>query len=216
MSSMTLSIMGIERYITGMGNDSLFKNITIPEDINKDLLVNTILEDSAHFEALYTNPDYLRDSITNWFNRYLYTFDKWVKALAIEYNPLSNYDRHEEYTDSEGTITTGHDTMTSTSTSNDSVNGTVTDKVVPYEDGILTNKGQTENVSTNNVSTTGNTATDTSTNNNRTLTHTAHLYGNIGVTSSQEMLQNELEIAKFNIIKQISDLFVSDYCLMIY
>ena len=216
MSSMTLSIMGIERYITGMGNDSLFKNITIPNDINKDLLVNTILEDSAHFETLYSNPDYLRDSITNWFNRYLYTFDKWVKALAIEYDPLNNYDRHEEYTDSEGTIVTGHDTMTSASTSNDSVNGTVTDKVVPYEDGILTNKGQTENVSTDNVSTTGNTTTDTSSNNNRTLTHTAHLFGNNGVTTSQELLQNELEVAKFNIIKQISDLFVSDYCLMIY
>lgn len=47
-------------------------------------------------------------------------------------------------------------------------------------------------------------------------THTAHLYGNIGVTTSQQMLQSELDIARFNLYEQIADLFVEDFCIMIY
>lgn len=47
-------------------------------------------------------------------------------------------------------------------------------------------------------------------------THTAHLYGNIGVTTSQQMLQSELDIARFNLYEQIADLFVEEFCIMIY
>lgn len=38
----------------------------------------------------------------------------------------------------------------------------------------------------------------TSRNENETYTHTSHMYGNIGVTTSQQMLQSEREVAYFN------------------
>lgn len=47
-------------------------------------------------------------------------------------------------------------------------------------------------------------------------THKGHLYGNIGITSSQQLLQAELDVARFNLYDQIADLFISEFCLMVY
>lgn len=46
--------------------------------------------------------------------------------------------------------------------------------------------------------------------------HTLRAYGNIGVTTSQQMLQSELDIQRWNIYEQIADMFISEFCLMIY
>lgn len=244
MSTMSVTIMGIERYLLGRGEKSLFEYITIPSGIDKDILINTIMNDSANFELLYSNPNYLRFMITNWFKTHYYTFNKWYEALNLEYNPLDNYDRYEEYQDSEHSnslgkslksstttdINTGTDTMNSTSTSSDIVAGDTTEQVVPYEDSTLTDRSKTLTNNQDNATTTGSTTStssanhngteryedNTTSNGNRTLTHTAHLHGNIGVTTSMELIKSQLDLVTFNIIQQISDLFCTDFCVMIY
>ena len=65
--------------------------------------------------------------------------------------------------------------------------------------------------------TTGATFSETGSNTGaKTVTHTAHLYGNIGVTTSQQMLQSELDVARWNLYEQIADLFCEEMCIMIY
>lgn len=51
---------------------------------------------------------------------------------------------------------------------------------------------------------------------NETSTHKAHLYGNIGVTTSAQMLREFLDIERFNIYEQIADLFIDEFCIMVY
>lgn len=46
--------------------------------------------------------------------------------------------------------------------------------------------------------------------------HTAHLYGNIGVTTSAQLLREFLDVERFNIYEQIADLFVDEFCIMVY
>ena len=46
-------------------------------------------------------------------------------------------------------------------------------------------------------------------------THKGRMYGNIGVTTSQAMLESELEVARFNIYEQISDMFISDFLILV-
>ena len=48
------------------------------------------------------------------------------------------------------------------------------------------------------------------------IEHSAHLYGNIGVTTSQQMLESELDIAKWNLYEQITDLFLNEFCIYVY
>ena len=51
----------------------------------------------------------------------------------------------------------------------------------------------------------------------RTLEHEAHLYGNIGVTTSQDMLKAELELREdYNLYDMLADLFKEEFCLYYY
>lgn len=46
--------------------------------------------------------------------------------------------------------------------------------------------------------------------------HVAHVHGNIGVTTSQQMLEAELDISKWNIYEHITDLFLTEFVIPIY
>ena len=51
----------------------------------------------------------------------------------------------------------------------------------------------------------------------RELEHTAHLYGNIGVTTSQQMLEAEVNLRmKINIYSLISELLYRELCVYTY
>lgn len=50
----------------------------------------------------------------------------------------------------------------------------------------------------------------------RTLTHKAHLFGNIGITTSQEMLSAELSISEWNLYDHITDLFLTEFIIPVY
>ena len=46
--------------------------------------------------------------------------------------------------------------------------------------------------------------------------HSVRAYGNIGVTTTQQMLQSERDIVQFNIYDFIADSFKNEFCLLIY
>ena len=51
--------------------------------------------------------------------------------------------------------------------------------------------------------------------NSKTI-HEGRIHGNIGVTTSQQMLEAELKIAEWNIYEHITDLFLSEFIIPIY
>lgn len=186
-----LSLTAIEHYLNQSGG-SLFNGIALPPTISKTTLVNTILERAIDFETIYPDADYLKFSVPLFFKRHLQTFTKWAEALNTDYNPLENYSRHEQFENS------GNVTGTSEGS------GTNTGKVTAYDSETL--KTNDEQSSTDNQSTEGHTAGR----------GTSHIHGNIGVTTSQRMLQAELDVRRFNIYEQITDLFVEHFCLLVY
>lgn len=94
MSSSKLTMIGLYNY-----DPDIFENLTFPEGINKDTAVNEILIRSGEFEVLYPQPEFLKLMITHWGFKHYRTFEKWIEALNIEFEPLYNYDRYEEYDD---------------------------------------------------------------------------------------------------------------------
>ena len=215
--------------LIGMYNfdSTLFDGLGLPEGIEKDLVVDQILERSGEFEALYSNLDFMKQRISMWGRKHYFTFDKWIKALHIEYDPLNNYDRKEEYEDIRKGNETGTTTGTGSSTSSGSTSpaattSTNTNEVSAYDSASYqpheknTNSLVVNNAGTDSSSSTSSTSSTDTKENEETIKHTAHLYGNIGVTTSQQMLQSELDIARFNVYGQIADLFVQDFCIMLY
>lgn len=203
MSSAMMTILGLYQYGAYEQKD-LFQNMKIPAGIDRQDLIDNILEQGAAFEILYPDFEYLQFSIGAWSKRWYRTMEKWLKALEVEYNPLDNYDRHEEWTDTDnvsgkteteaGVTTTGEDELS----------------VTAYDSDDYHNKEKTDTTGTSNS--TGYSATET----DSTGKHSGHLYGNIGVTTSQEMLREELDVQKFNLIQQITDLFLTEFCIMVY
>ena len=87
MSKITL--IGCQAYYKNMNGD-LFEHLLLPEGLNKDTLTGNILLRGSDFETLYANPIFLHDAIQIWSNVHYATFERWIKALSIEYNPLEN------------------------------------------------------------------------------------------------------------------------------
>ena len=246
MSSAKITLIGIENYLNP--EKSVFDDMMLPEGIDKVTLTGTILLRCQEFELLYSDPDFLTSSINIWSKKHYRTFDKWIKALEIQYDPLYNYDRTEEYTDehsgqfdktgsgttSESSDYTRTDNLSSTDdhTRTDNLSSDTTHSEKAFNDlsYVGTSKDETDDTGTQRIAGTNTNSgtvrnagsgsgslsnsengTDTYTN-----THKARLYGNIGVTTSQQMLQSELDIARFNLYEQIADLFVQEFCLMVY
>ena len=243
MSSAKITTVGFYQYMNAYNND-LFGLLNLPPGIDKDTLVNNIMLRGGEFEVVYSNPDFYKSAIGLWSNKHYRTFEKWINALNIDYNPLENYDRMEEWSDSGSRTNTGTvsdsgirkntGTQSTESSGKDnfkgSGNSTSSDEISAYNSNSFQNdKKNTTNSS--NSSETNTTANNTRTDNlseSNSNTRTDNLsektnsnrigraHGNIGVTTSQQMLQSELDIAKWNIYEKITDLFLSEFCIMVY
>lgn len=240
MSSAKMTLLGFSRWMEDSADD-LFKAFDdLPTGIDKDVLVNNILMRGGEFEVIYSDPYFMQESIYTWLAKWQRTLEKWLAALAVDYDPLNNYDRHEEYTDSEGigdtetrsntrtTSTAGSSAAATNTTGSDSGSQGTENKVSAFDastyqakDRSDTTTGSTTSSSTGTTSTnaagSSESGADTrAASRNRLLKHSAHLFGNIGVTTSQEMLQAELSIAEWNLYDHITDLFLTEYIIPVY
>lgn len=70
------------------------------ESFNKELLFGAIIRKGGSMPVLYPDPDYFYLMSHNWWDSWKYNFNRWFETLYdLEYNPLENYDRNEEWTD---------------------------------------------------------------------------------------------------------------------
>ena len=226
MAQAKITLIGIENYLNP--ERSVFDSMILPEGIDKDVLIGSIILRCQEFELLYSDPDFLIQAVNVWSRKNYRTFDKWVKALDIKYDPLFNYDRTEEYEDvhdgnfsREGSVdSSGSNTRTDNLTTTPGT--TVTHSEKAYNDtnfvetskdaqtGAITNTGTQGNIYSDGVD------NDESGSDHYKNTHKARLFGNIGVTTSQQMLQSELDIARWNLYEHIADLFCNEFCIMVY
>ena len=227
MPQSKITLIGMESYLNP--DRSIFENLTLPEGIDKDTLIGAIILRCQEFELLYTDPDYMILAVQIWGKKHYWTFDRWVKLINKEYDPLYNKDYHEEITDTHEGAASGQGSSTETQ------NQTRTDDIHGSNDETLTHSEKAYNSGSSFVETTKDvtdqkTAQTGTVNNQGTATGTfnnssndsyvngrkLHGYGNIGVTAAQTLFMKELEVAEFNMYEHIADLFASEFCLMIY
>lgn len=240
MSSSKLTMIGLYEY-----DNTLFDNLSLPEGLDKDTLIDNILLRSGEFEVIYPDTDFMKFSIGAWSRKWSPTITRWVTALAIEYNPLENYDRYEHWTDerdisgsssgsesgSDSGSSSGAETGSSSGTTGGTTGSTTTNKVSAYDAGnALTTHDQSEtngSDSTTNSGNYGKELSDTHSNEfsnehsdehsaDDDLEHDGRIHGNIGVTTSQQMLLSELDLGYWNIYEKITDLFLTEFVIPIY
>ena len=196
MSAATLTLIGLYNE-----DNTIFDLFTVPTEINKETLINNILLRSGEFEVLYPDPEFMKLSIGNFASAWQPTFERWVNALALEYNPLENYDRKEDWTDTRN----GHNSGTTSGTTSN----TLTNKVSAYDAGDdLTTRGQDVNYGADSSSSSGES--------HEGAKHDGRIHGNISVTTSQQMLLSELDLGYWNVYEKITDLFLTHFVIPVY
>lgn len=112
-------------------------------------------------------------------------WNKVYKLTTIEYQPIENYDRYEDIEDNGST--------SGTSNSNSNSNSYEYPMESPLKKPVASSDGN-------------GTANSSATSQN---TRKAHIHGNIGVTTSQQMLESEINLQKQ--LSMLKELYVKEY-----
>ena len=279
--AVNLSPLGLYQW-----DQTIFDLMQIPEELDKDTLVDNLLAETAELEVLYPNPVVFKNLVAVWSAKQIDIWNRLYATTQYEYNPIENYNRYETGSDS-GTGRTTHsgtDTTTETTThggtdrrteaithggteteettssieqgGQDTVTGTDTkghwiagfnSSASGNDDGLVkqtrdqddgsteTEYGRTEDGTGTKTTTFGKTESVTETNQHgETVTtqggithgeqiattnegeHELHARGNIGVTTTQEMIEQERRIDRFNLYDIIIEDFKMRFCILVY
>lgn len=96
MASAKITVQAFYKWML-KDNDDLFSGLTLPDGMNKDVLVNNILMASAPFEVVYSDPEVLQFMIGTWSDAHADMWQRWYDAWedSEAFNPLENFDRSE-------------------------------------------------------------------------------------------------------------------------
>lgn len=163
--------------------------------INSDLLLSTnnLKDDNEIITYCY-------GLITSNFIINNYKYDKLYNTMLVEYNPIENYDRKEINTTTHGTVSTtmqyGDRNNISTTDAKTDVS---TEKISTFDSDVLNpNSENSVNYGINKITNIDSSHSDTSTTNGYTDKIESSIHGNIGVTTTQQMLTSERQIALFS------------------
>lgn len=215
-------------------SDELPKYPTNYFDITDGDESQTVIIDDLTFRKhiqMHYSYYYMTKTLDACFTDYIATtvddFRKMYKAWNLNYEPLENYNRNETTTHiknigNEETTNTG-DITANSATENDNSNSPTTKHYTTTYDNAAENRLESYDVSTGKTSTDSTTTQNTSTETEYKTTTlqdlTAHeveintntTFGNIGVTTSQLMLQSEIDLRKQHLIQMYLDRFCKQY-----
>ena len=216
----TMSLLGLYNW-----DASILDGLAVPTDVDKSTLINNLLRECAELEILYTQPAALKFFVGEWAKERLPVWERLAATLKFDYDPISNYDRREEWTDegteergeqSSGRSSGNHSGSSSSSSSGESSSQTAgfnsSTSNVPDKRQDNSEESSAESSEASSAESSGETQSSAS----RTATRRGRAYGNIGVTTTQQMIEQERNISLFDIDHVIIDDFKKTFCLMIY
>ena len=182
-----LSLMGLYRY-----DPTFLARIQLPEGVDREIFEKNLLAEAAELEVLYSDPSTLGDVLAVWSARRLPVWEKLLATTNLEYNPIENYDRVEEAIDN----TKQHSITKGGTRTVDSTRG--------FNDKKSTEAGRTVSKTSGDVDT------------NTDVKRNSRVHGNIGVTTTQQMIEEERRVASFDIYEVIINELIQRFCLLIY
>lgn len=194
-----LSILGMYNY-----DESVFDGFRTPDNVDKDTTIQTILLECAELELIYPEFETMKNAITLWTNKEFAIWEELQKTREYEYNPIWNKD---------GTVIETESSLYNKDRTG-RYNGTGSGVNTEYVQGFNENTwaGATKSEGSNSANATENEeSTDTG-----EIERTRIEQGNIGVTTTQRMIQEQREVVVFNTMEYILSSFKKRFCLLIY
>lgn len=229
--SATMSLLGLYQ-----NNPSLFLELELPDGVSKDSVIDNLLMETAELEVLYPNPYFMQAAIGTWSLKELPVWKKLYETTVLKYDPIHNYDRKETWTENEntdkeevsqrrGSSSTETDGNT---TQNRSGSGTVdtshyvsayneTDFTPTAKDAENQNTSSSANQQDSaSIDTSESSSGSASNSEKRNVERNGDVSGNTGFYTKQKMIEQEREVAMFNVIDHIISSFKNRFCLLIY
>ena len=184
--------------------DEVFKDIDINDKLDKDTLINAIMDVCGMNEPIYPEIEILQIKVQYFFKKHKEQFDKLVYLYSLkyedDYNPIWNKDgtkTHIETTEriKDNTVDNSH---------NNSINdnGEDINQVSAYDTTGFSNDSKTINSNRRNEK------------ENIKLTIQDIEKGNIGVTTTADMINQEIDLqSRFNVYEVIARIFFDEFCL---
>lgn len=200
MRRATLTVLGLYQW-----DPTLFNNFSIPEQLDKDVLIDSIILECADLEVTLPNYDIFKRMISSWSASRSNAWTHMYNALTEEYNALHNYDRTETHDDTWSN--TNYSSMNQSSGGQD----VLTSRTAAFNGDNLATAGSNTTAYGGTANTTDNGTESGS------RDYTIRAYGNIGVTTSQQMLESEISLrSKYDMYDIITSEFKQKFCIMIY
>lgn len=222
-----ISVIGLYNY-----DPHIYDSIALPDGVDKDTFVHELLREAGELALVYHDPDLLTALFPSWSRAKNYKWRTLQNTTTLDYNPIENYNRTETWTEkrngNSNEAHSGNDKTVNTDTNSGEDSGTTSaegftdvaafnsSELVPQESTRTTGESTTKYgrvLTTNNTMTHGHQIATTDSDNS---THEGHISGNIGVTTSQQMIEQERSVADFNIYKTIINDFITEFCVMVY
>lgn len=217
-------------------DDTLFDNMHVPDGISVQDVVDCILQLYGKQTLHHPDPAYMKHYIEKWSARKLINWQKLYDTTILSYNPIHNYDRTENIEDT--TVRERNEERSGETSGKNRLNSTDTGVSTVKDDKTTEQKVSAENISSyqpdmqnieddTQTTTTSASSTDTGERNEKnnatmagketeTYTHVNRTLGNIGVTTTQQMIAAERECVRYNVIEEIAADYCDMFCLSIY
>lgn len=205
-------------------DENLFSSLTLPDGLDRGLVIDTIIEKHGQTALAHPSPDWMKHFIGVWSSRHLDSWQKLYNTLLLEYNPIENYDRKEDITEtreisretSGRTSGTTSESGSTNSTANNEMKRDVSaENAEDYQaDSRDTGTGTIADSSQRDLNMESENSGDESSTDK--FTHTNWTHGNIGVTTSQQMIQSERELVRYVIYEEIANDYRDAFCLDLY
>lgn len=224
----------------------IFEGVSVPAPLDAETVKSAIMVRSGLMTPLYKEPRVFQALVTHWFIAKHWTIQHLINIIEAEYNPIENYNRVEDTSDTlsgsdvlrmaggNQETHSGTDTETHSGTDTDRHSGTdtTTNNISAENESGWSNDTKSDQLHGENIATEhghtiddkhGHIITDQYQDRSDTTeygkidTRKSNIHGNIGVTTNQQMIEQELELLRhFDIYGYIAELFENDNMLLIY
>lgn len=209
-------------------DNTILDLLVLPEELDRATLIDNLLMETAEREIIYSNLGFLKQAIGSWSHKNLSIWEELYKTQHYEYNPIWNKD---------GTITeletrdlAGSDHTTDNTDRIDNLQDKETRNLNDETLESVYGFNSSSDAPANKVKA-GYTGTDTNDHTGRqdidrtfdkattdtgTIKHERTEQGNIGLTSTQDLIRQQQELVKFNLMDYIIEDFSKKFCLGVY
>lgn len=167
---------------------TILDGLVLPTGMDASNLKENLLLETETMEILYPNPAFLKAAITVWAAERLDVWTKLYNTTLLDYDPIENYDRKEQSNSSNTGGASGSTTVTGSATAYNS------DNFADVSKSVSSGSNQS----------------------NSSGTYISRVHGNIGVTTTQQMIEQERRTVQFCMAEYIINDFITRFCVGVY